>query len=150
MSRGSSPTTSGSNDLRMAVRPGAKKHSPSPRRPSSVSRRTKVQSKFPSTTAVFRRVIFNGLAFLNGSRCRRLDTPTNAARDQRLCTGAPLSSSRWLLAVTLVRGDDELTRMETTSLPDAIIQIKDAPGLSRESLTRPAVVKRFLHLFLPL
>src|SRR5215831_5886404 len=84
MSRGSSPTTSGSNDLRMAVRPGAKKHSPSPRRPSSVSRRTKVQSKFPSTTAVFRRVIFNGLAFLNRFRCRRLDTPTHGERSETL------------------------------------------------------------------
>src|SRR5215472_7093937 len=57
-SRGSSPTRSGSRERRMDVRPGAKKHSPSPVIPSSVSIRTNVQSKFPSTTAVLRRTIF--------------------------------------------------------------------------------------------
>src|SRR6266571_5956360 len=58
-SRQSSPRITGSSERRMEVSPGAKKHSPRPWIPSSVSRRTKVQSKLPSTTAVFRRTIFN-------------------------------------------------------------------------------------------
>src|SRR5271157_1031477 len=58
MSRGSSPWTTGSSERRMQVNPGAKKHSPSPLIPSSVSILTKVQSKFPSTTAVVKRTIF--------------------------------------------------------------------------------------------
>src|SRR6266513_6097996 len=58
-SRQSSPRITGSSERRMEVSPGAKKHSPRPWIPSSVSIRTKVQSKLPSTTAVFRRTIFN-------------------------------------------------------------------------------------------
>ena len=47
-------------------------------------------------------------------------------------------SQRRLLAATglntafFVRGDDEFTRLERASLPDAIIEIEDAPGLGRE------------------
>src|SRR5215467_16251173 len=47
-------------------------------------------------------------------------------------------SQRRLLAATglntafFVRGDDEFTRLERASLPNAIIQIKDAPGLGCE------------------
>src|ERR1700722_9541116 len=58
MSRGSSPISSGSRERKMEVSPGAKKHSPRPRIPSSVSIRTNVQSKLPSTTAVFNLTIF--------------------------------------------------------------------------------------------
>src|SRR6516225_1550670 len=58
MSRGSSPWRTRSSARRMEVNPGAKKHSPSPWIPSSVSILTKVQSKLPSTTAVFKRTIF--------------------------------------------------------------------------------------------
>src|SRR5437667_11862434 len=58
-SRESSPRITGSSERRMEVSPGAKKHSPRPSIPSSVSMRTKVQSKLPSITAVFKRTIFN-------------------------------------------------------------------------------------------
>src|ERR1700686_5033940 len=58
MSRGSSPINSGSRERKIELSPGAKKHSPRPRIPSSVSIRTKVQSKLPSTTAVFNLTIF--------------------------------------------------------------------------------------------
>src|SRR3989440_5759852 len=58
-SRKSSPRITGSSERRMEVGPGAKKHSPRPWIPSSVSMTTKVQSKLPSITAVFRRTIFN-------------------------------------------------------------------------------------------
>src|SRR6185437_3580935 len=58
MSRGSSPWITASSERRIEVSPGAKKHSPNPLIPSSVSTLTKVQSKLPSTTAVFKRTIF--------------------------------------------------------------------------------------------